>query len=234
MTPADDPYAAIARIFDRVRDSDAPLRVRLEMLAEAVRADSPDFAPAVDRLVASLLRSGLGGGAPGIGEAMPPFLLPDQAGRLVSLPSILARGPAVVSFYRGHWCPYCRLSALSFAGVQDLVGMDRMVAITPERQAFNQQLIRDSGIGYPVLTDADSGYAMSLNLAFYVGAELVEKMTEIGVDLNNFQTGAQWVLPIPATFVVDSGGRIVARHLDPDYRTRMNVDELLAALESAS
>jgi peroxiredoxin len=228
------PYAAIAKVFDRVRDMDAPLNTRLLLLAEAVRVESPRFAEAVEALVARLARSGLGQGAPKVGEPMPPFLLPDQTGRLTGLSEVLARGPAVISFHRGHWCPYCRLTASAFAKVQARIGPAHMVAITPETGLFNRRLIESAGIAYPVLTDPDSGYALSLNLAFWVDDAFADLMRGVGQDLAAYQTRGAWLLPVPATFVVESGGIVVARHVDPDYRRRLEVEDLVAAFEAAS
>lgn len=230
----ESPYAAIARVFDQVRDMDAPLNARLLLLAEAVRQGSPVFADAVDALIGRISRAGLGRNAPGVGDPMPPFMLPDQSGRLVRLDEVLDSGPAVVSFHRGHWCPYCRLTASAFAKVQDAIGPTHMVAITPETASFNGRLIEAAGIAYRVLTDLDSGYALSLNLAFWVDDSFADLMRSVGQDLASYQAGGAWVLPIPATFVVASDGRIVARHIDPDYRRRMEIDELISAMEEVN
>lgn len=227
------PYAAIARVFDRVRDMDAPLNARLQLLAEAVRVRSPQFADAVETLIGRLLRTGLGRNAPAVGDPLPPFLLPDQTGRFTGLSDLLDRGPAVVSLLRGHWCPYCRLTADAFAQVQARIGPTHMVALTPETRTYSARLIEASGIAYPVLSDPDSGYALSLNLAFWVDDSFADLMRSVGQDLAAYQAKGAWVLPVPATFVVDSRGIIIARHVDPDYRRRMEIDDLVAAFDSA-
>jgi peroxiredoxin len=77
----------------------------------------------------------------------------------------------------------------------------------------------------------DNAYAMSLNLAIWVGAEMEEFMSQRGHSLPKFQGNDSWMLPIPATFVVGADGRIKARFVDPDYRKRMAVEELIAALQ---
>jgi peroxiredoxin len=86
-------------------------------------------------------------------------------------------------------------------------------------------------VRFPILTDIDNGYALSLNLAIFVGDELRTLMQDRH-DLPSFQGNSAWMLPIPATFVVGRDGRIKARFVDPDYRRRMAIDELLAALRS--
>ncbi len=227
------PYAIIAQVFDQVRDMDAPLSVRLRLMAEAVKKGSPRFADAVEELVGRLERSGVGQTAPRVGEPMPPFMLPDQNGRLVRLGEVLQSGPAMISFHRGHWCPYCRLAASALARAQDRIGPAHMVAITPETRSYNARLIAGTGIGYRVLTDPDSGYALSLNLAFWLDDAFAALMRSVGLDLSAFQTRGAWVLPVPASFVVDRRGVVVARHVDPDYRRRAEVDDLVAAFELA-
>src|SRR4030095_16451485 len=89
---------------------DAPLNERMAVIANAVRSLSTTFAEAVDRMVLRLQEQGAGTTAPAPGDIMPAFLLPDENGRLVGLSELLEKGPAVIFFQRGHWCPYCRLN----------------------------------------------------------------------------------------------------------------------------
>lgn len=231
--PAQNPSDVIAEIFERVRGMDAPLNARLQILAEAIQVASPEFGAAVEGLIERLARSGCGEAAPAVGEVLPPFLLPDVSGRLVGLDKVVARGPAVISFFRGQWCPYCQLTGAAFAEMRDLIGDAHMVAITPEKPGYNQEFMDATGIGFPVLTDIDCGYALSLNLAFWVDDAFADLMRSVDRDLAIYQAGAAWLLPIPATFVVDSKGVIVSRHIDPDYRRRMDVSDLLEAFNSA-
>ena len=109
-----------------------------------------------------------------------------------------------------------------------------MVAITPETKAYNTRLIDATGIQYRVLTDPDCGYALSLNLSFWVDDAFAGLMRSLGEDLSTYQAKGAWVLPVPATYVIDSQGLIVGRHVNPDYRRRMEVDELVAAFEGTN
>ena len=86
---------------------------------------------------------------------------------------------------------------------------------------------------FPVLTDMDNGYAMSLGLAIFVGEEMKRMMVRSGWDPSVSQGTDNWLLPVPATFVVGSDGVIQARFIDPDYRLRMAIEDMLAALRSA-
>ena len=93
---------------------------------------------AVDRLVVRLMASDLGAAVPQIGDPMPPFILPDEKGDLVSLASLLRVGPVAVTFHRGHWCPYCRINTKALAEAQTRIAAEgaQIVAIMPDRQQF--------------------------------------------------------------------------------------------------
>ena len=223
----------LRQAFEQARELDGSMSERLDVFADATRALHPSTAAIVDRLVARLKEHNAGEDAPKPGDEMPPFVLPDENGKLVSLKDLLTSGPAVVTFHRGHWCPYCRISINTLAKAQTRIEAltARMVAIVPDRQQFASEMRQDSNVKFPILSDMDNGYAMSLNLAIWVGSEMEEYMTQIGRKLPQYQGNDSWMLPIPATFVVGRDGRIKARFVDPDYRKRMAIDELIASLK---
>ena len=107
----------------------------------------------------------------------------------------------------------------------------QIVAIMPDRQMFVSHFKAAEKVPFPILTDMDNGYALSLNLAIWLGAEMQQMLSGIR-DLPTFQGNNSWILPIPATFVVGADGLIKARFVDPDYRKRMAIGDLLAALRS--
>lgn len=219
--------------FEHARNLDGSMDERLSAFADAVRQQNPAASAVVDRLVDRLKQNGAGEAAPKPGDVMPPFALPDEQGRLVSLPELLRDGPVVVTFHRGHWCPYCRISINTLAKAQNEISRRgaRMVAIVPDRQPFAAEMKADSNVRFPILTDMDNGYAMSLNLAIWVGGEMEQFMRSIGRELPAYQGNDSWMLPIPATFGVAKDGRVKARFVDPDYRHRMAIDDLLSALD---
>jgi peroxiredoxin len=108
----------------------------------------------------------------------------------------------------------------------------QVVAIVPEIQEFAEKFKSDSRAPFPVLTDLDNGYALSLNLAIWLGTEIQQLLSY--EDLSNFHGNDGWVLPIPATFVVGRDGLVKARFVDPDFRKRMEIDDLITALKKAN
>ena len=219
--------------FQTCRDMEGTLNEQLEAYAAAGREFFPAYGEAVDRLVARIHENGGGENAPRPGDPMPLFVLPDVTGRLVSLASLLQKGPVAVMFYRGHWCPYCRLNVRAVTQALDRIralGGD-VVAIMPEVQHFAEKFKSEADAPFPVLTDLDNGYALSLNLAIWLGTE-IERLLSYQ-DMKHFHGNDGWVLPIPATFVVGRDGLVKARFVDPDFRKRMEIDDLIAALKSA-
>jgi peroxiredoxin len=230
------PARTIAEAFEHARALDAPLAERLDDYANSLRELNRPMADAVDRLVGRLKKSGVAATAPAEGETMPSFLLPDHMGRLVRLEDLLSQGPLAVTFARGHWCPYCRIAVSALAEVADDVAAvgARIVAIVPDRQEYAAKLKAEANAPFPILTDIDNGYALSLGLAFWVGEEMQEHMLARAVDPTGSQGNDAWFVPVPATFVVSKDGKVVARHVDPDYRKRMEVDSIVDALKAAA
>ena len=222
--------------FVRCRDLEAPLADRLQAFANELRRLDPRFDRQSTRWSAASRRVDAGATAPKVGEPMPTFLLPDDQGRLVRLEDLLGKGPVALAFNRGHWCPYCRINIDALARAESEVAAEHrhVAAIVPDRQKFAVWLRSEAKAPFPVLTDIDNGYAMTLDLAFYVGDELKQLMVSSGWDPSVSQGTDNWMLPIPATFIIGTDGIIHARFIDPDYRMRMAVEDLLAALRSAT
>ena len=228
--------AQLEEAFVRCRNLEVPLADRLRAFANELRRLGPHFQAAVDALVSRLAQSNAGASAPKVGEPMPAFLLPDEQGQLVRLEDFLREGPVALAFNRGHWCPYCRINIDALARAEEEVTAEHrhIAAIVPDRQKFAQWLKSDAKAPFPVLTDMDNGYAMTLGLAISVGDEFKHMMISSGWDPAVSQGTDNWMLPIPATFVVSTDGIVRARFVDPDYRVRMAIEDMLAALRSAT
>ena len=88
----------------------------------------------------------------------------------------------MITFQRGHWCPYCRLNAVGIVEAQHEIAAlgGQVVVIMPERRRFAKAMKAAVGATFPFLTDMDNGYALSLNLAIWVGAEM-ERLMGVGL-----------------------------------------------------
>lgn len=217
-----------------LRRSGLPLNEQLAKISKAIEESDLRYARAYDQLIARLKRAHAGESAPRKGEQMPGFILPDESGHLVKLEKLLEDGPVVVTFLRGHWCPYCRLNAIALAGIEAQIAPARIVAISAETGQFTKSLRDESGARFPFLTDVGNGYAMSLGLAFALGEDLSGMLYADACDIPTFHGTGGWFLPIPAVFVVDRNGLIRERYVNPDFRQRMEIDALRIAALVAS
>ena len=232
MTPSSN-SADLDAAFERVREMDVSLGEQLRTFADAARQRTPGFAEAVDRLVERIRQNGVGQSVPRSDDPMPPFVLPDDAGHLVTLHQLLSHGPVAVTFHRGHWCHYCRININALAQAHKDIAAEggQIVAIMPDRQKFTAELRSNATLPFPILTDIDNGYSLYLNLAIWIGEEM-QTMLQGRQDLPTFQGNRSWMLPIPATFVVGRDGLIRACFMDPDYRKPMGIADMLTALRS--
>lgn len=226
--------ATLAEAFEQICLMDGPLNQRLKAYADKLKELNFPFSEAYDNLVARLMAGEVGSAAPKVGDLMPPFVLPSHRGELVGLDELIEIGPVVVSLNRGHWCPFCKIELRTIAAHHREIAATgaRVVAILPDRQKFVDKLRTDTGEIITILTDIDNGYALSLGLVMWLGDTLRDLMQGRGIHLDAIQGNEGWYVPLPATFVVGRNGRVLARHVDPEFRTRMQIDEILAALDA--
>jgi peroxiredoxin len=194
----------------------------------------PDFAKAYDELVERLHKLDSGEIGPQLGESLPEFALPDEKGRFVSLSSLLRSGPVVVSFNRGHWCPYCKLDLHSLAAIHDKIRRlgASVISIMPDSAAFTGAYAAENELPFPILSDVDLGYSLSLDLIFWVGAEVQRLYENVGIDLERYHGNQGCFLPMAAKFIVGHDGLVKARQVNLEFRERMEPNAIIAALQS--
>jgi peroxiredoxin len=214
------------------------LREQLDEQWRRTREQSPEIRAAYEALVQDLTRSGLIDGALKAGDPMPDFELPNAAGKLVASAELLERGPLVLSFFRGGWCPYCRLELTALQ--ESLPEIERLgaslSAVTPDTGAALAATARASHIGYQVLSDVDNGVGLAFGIIFRVPPAVHDLYRRLGIDLgtrHGNDTG-EWLLPLPATYIVDRLGIIRHAELDPDFKHRMEPEEILRVLGELS
>lgn len=234
LVPDDQGVSKPKHVLARLGRHPLALRERLDAIAEDIRGQDPEGMGIVDRFVARLELARSGAEAPDIGESFPPFMLPDHEGHLASLGDFLGEKPLIVVFHRGHWCPYCRTTIAALSEAQPRLAAARIVAISAETQRFTRRIRAETGARFRFLSDMDATFTASVGLAIALDPAMRMLLEAAGKRVPDFQGSSDWILPIPAVFVLDAGGIVRARHVDPDYRRRMEIDDLVAAVRQLS
>ena len=168
------------------------------------------------------------------GDAMPDFVLPDAAGTLVFSDDLLARGPLVVVFFRGDWCPFCRMMLVALTDIlPDIAAMGAsLVALTPDTGDYANAAGRELGLRFPVLSDVDSATALAFGTNYVVPDAMRQVQEANGLDLAVRHSDGAWFLPMPATFIADRSGILRFCYASGDVTDRLEPEELLAALRT--
>ena len=187
----------------------------------------------MDRATAELIASGQAQRARKAGEAAPEFTLRDPDGNPVSSRELLAKGPLVISFYRGVWCPYCNLElqALQAALPEIAARGANLVAISPQTAPNSRKSQRDNKLEFPILSDVKSEVANAFGIRFALPDYLVGLYKSFKNDLPAFNDDPSWVLPMPARYVIGTDGIIAYSEVNPDYTERPDPSELLPVLD---
>jgi peroxiredoxin len=195
-----------------------PTRERLELMARATN---------------ELLESGQAQRARKAGDVAPEFSLKDPDGKLVSSRDLLAKGPLVISFYRGVWCPYCNLElqALQAALPEMTARGASLVAISPQTAANSRKSQRDNRLEFPILSDVRSEVAHAFGIRFALPDYLAKLYSDFGNNLPVVNDDPAWVLPMPARYVIATDGTIAYSEVNPDYTQRPDPSELLPVLD---
>lgn len=210
----------------------ATLAAKLETIHAFIRESSPALMEAVDTFIAELRDAKAGARAPRVGDVMPEFVLPDGAGDVRSLSGYLAEGPAIITFFRGRWCPFCVETKQAHDRARDAAARAgvTLVGLTPERP--NHFIGDASGGSIDILCDVDNGYALGLNLVIFLHEGIAQIYRELAIDPSAHQVGSSWFIPLSASFLVGQDGVIRARHIDPDWRNRLPLEEFLESAQT--
>lgn len=193
---------------------------------------APERVAMMESATADLRATGIEARALQAGSLAPELTLPDALNRPVRLATLWARGPLVLLFYRGGWCPYCNLELRAWQ--QQLPELQRLgaqlVAVSPQTPDNSLSTAEKNELAFPVLSDSALQAATGFGVAFEMPLELIELYSRVGNDLAVLNGNGRWVLPVPATYVIDRDGRITFAHVEADYRDRAEPRDVLAAV----
>lgn len=187
-----------------------------------------------DALVQSLRDADIGGGALRAGDTAPEFALANAEGQIVVSSDLLAKGPLVLSFYRGKWCPYCvtELEALREAAPDIAAAGATLVAVTAEDCGGALAAKRKHRLEFEILCDLENGLGLSFGLIYRVNDTIRGYYQEVDINFPLIYGNDSWILPIPATYVIDGNGIIRHAYVNPDFRERLDPAVILDVLKS--
>ena len=164
-----------------------------------------------------------------VGELAPDFTSKDQDGKTISLKKALRKGPVVMLFYRGQWCPYCNKQLSHFSDSLSIL-TDKgvtLLAITPENAENIKKTIEKTKTAFPVLEDEGLAIMKLYKVNFSVDEKTVTKYKGYGIDFDkaNGSNGAN--LPVPATYIIGQDGKIKYAFFNTDYKKRASVQDIL-------
>lgn len=188
----------------------------------------------MSKATADLASSGIVDSSLRVGQKAPDFELPDATGQRVKLSALWAKGPVVLNFYRGEWCPYCNLEirALQVLLPQFQELGAQIVAISPELPDSSLTMTEKHELSFPVLSDVGNTVAREYGLVFALGESLRPLYKGFGIDIPQHNGDETYELPVPATYVVDSTGTIRYAYAQADYTLRAEPAEVLAAVKA--
>ncbi|KXV54721.1 alkyl hydroperoxide reductase, partial [Gluconobacter japonicus] len=188
------------------------------------------------RATAELIASGAAEKALKAGDNAPPFTLNDPEGNPVSSADLLSKGPLVISFYRGVWCPYCNMELQALeAALPSFRELDAsLIAISPQTAVNSRKSVRQNHLDFPILSDVHNDVAAAFGLRFALPDYLVDLYTSLKNDLPSFNGDESWTLPMPGRFVIGQDGVILYAEVNPDYTRRPEPEDMLPALRKAT
>ena len=193
-----------------------------------VRAEFAEGIKAVDE-------SGIEKSAKKVDDKAPDFTLKDSLGLEVTLSKVLKKGPVVLTWYRGGWCPYCNIA---LAAYQEKLPEIRaaganFIALTPELPDKSMTTTEKLKLEYQVLTDLNHKVAREYGLVFKLTPE-VEKLYKNFFDLTKFngKEAGDKELPLSATYIIDEKGVIRWAFVNADYRQRAEPADIVTFLKT--
>ena len=197
---------------------------------------APERVAMMENATAKLKATGIESLALKVGGTAPELTLPDAQNKDVSLAKLWQAGPLVLIFYRGGWCPYCNLELRAWQ--QHLAALASigasLVAISPQTPDNSLSTAEKNALAYPVLSDSKLTAATAFGLVFQLSPELVSLYGSVGNDLPVLNGNGQWALPLPATYVIDTSGKVIFAHIEADYRERAEPADVLTVVRQAS
>lgn len=216
---------------------DVSLTEELNKKREASKKQVPaEYKAIMQKANQDLAKLGLIQKAKKKGDDFIDFTLKNFKSNSITLSQMLKKGPVIIAFYRGGWCPYCNIQLRSYQ--KHLSEFQKkgatLIAISPEIGSEAEKTAIKDKLEFEVLSDLDNQVARKYGLVFQLPQELREVYLKFGIDLVKNQKSQKWELPIPATYVIAPSGKIVFSFLNIDYAYRADPKDILKALDQVN
>lgn len=168
-----------------------------------------------------------------VGDAAPELMMTTSSGEKVSLASLYQDQALVIIFYRGYWCPSCNRHLSEFSERADELKATgaKLLAITPETYENIQTTKNNTGMTFTVISDTDASVMRAFDVLFEVTDKYQAMIqTNLKASISESNASKSAILPVPATFIINTDGSIVYKHFQLDYNNRATVEDILAHL----
>lgn len=195
----------------------------------------PSYVKIMHKATANLIKTGIEKKAVKTGEQLPEFALNNQNMELVSSAEELTKGPLVITFYRGFWCPYCNLDLSNLNTYAPRIAElgSRLLVISPEQPVYSKKIMAMHKLGFDILWDQGNKVAEAFRLKFFLPKDLKELYRDkFNINLKLYHGDDEWALPVPARFIVNQKGKVIYAENSADYTKRPDPEELLTILQS--
>ncbi len=164
----------------------------------------------------------------------PLFSVKDNKGEQINLFELSKKGPVVLVFYRGEWCPHCNLY---MSDLQDSLKYisdagATLVAITPESFDNIEKTVEKSKASFHIIYDKNHKIMDDYKVSYKLGGTKNLVYNIAGININKASGNDDRILPVPATYIINQNQEIIALHFDKDYTERMPVKDILSVLEA--
>ncbi|MEM1321159.1 MAG: peroxiredoxin-like family protein [Bacteroidota bacterium] len=209
---------------------------RLDNLKNRIEGNMPPaYLEIMHKATHDLEQSGIQDKVLKVGEKAPAFELANQDGESISSSPLLSKGPLVLTFYRGVWCPYCNADLANlkkYVSEIEAAGAT-LLGISPELPQFLKKITTTQKLNFNLLHDNRNALAAQFGLKFFYPDDLKALYQDkFNINLEVQQGNDEWALPMPARFIIDPTGTIQYAESHPDYRNRPNPDELMEVLKN--
>ena len=167
-----------------------------------------------------------------VGDIAPDFHGIDQTDDLVNLRETLENGPVVLIFFRGSWCYYCNKHISTFQDSLEYV-LDKgasVIAVSPQIPEYNHKTIRKTGATFSIIHDKGYQIMDAYYVSFTIDEKIIKKYRRFGRHIDRANGNKDYILPVPATFVIGEDRVIRYIQYDPNYKIRSTVAEVLRQL----